>query len=253
MKKKNLQGVRLHDEMYLRTDRSKNVKHIFIKIIEEIVNYKKIEVNSICDIGCASGDLLFAVCEKFNNTVIHGIDVRQDLIKAAKKKVHNASFFTGNINSLNFIKKNQRKYDVVVMSGVLQIFDDIKVPLDNCIKLLNKNGLLIIIGPFNPYPVDVIMRYADYSKSKKIDNRKHIPMQTGFNIFSCKHMKLFIKKNYPKFKISFDEIIFPKSMKYKINKTDLDRSWNIEINNKNIWVNGNQIIQHQYLCKIISN
>ena len=45
----NLEAVRTHDQMYLKLDRSKQVKHSFLKILEEIKNYRIVTLLSVCE------------------------------------------------------------------------------------------------------------------------------------------------------------------------------------------------------------
>ena len=251
-KMSNLEAVRIHDEMYLKLDRSKQVKHSFLKILEEIKNYRGKKIYSLCDIGCASGDFLYAAHRMLGDNIdLVGIDIRSDLLEAANKKIKKCTLINADINHSSFLKKIKSKYDAVTMSGTMQIFDDFTISIDNCLEILKKKGILIIQGPFNPFDVDVIMRYRDVSNIKNYNQKKLPPLQVGFNIFSIKHIKQYIKSTYPSYSVCFEEILFPQKMNYKIQKNDLDRSWNINVGNKNLWINGNQILQHQFLCKII--
>ncbi len=249
---RNLNAVRIHDKMYLKLDRSKQVKYSFVKILDEIKKYRGKKIYSLCDVGCASGDFLYAANRTLGDSVnLVGIDIRSDLLEAANKKISNCTLIKADINHPNFLKKINNEYDVVTMSGTMQIFDDFSISIDNCLGILKKKGILIVQGPFNPFDVDVIMRYRDVSNIRNYNHKKLPPLQVGFNMFSVKHVKQYIKSTYPNYSVRFEEILFPKKMNYKIQKNDLDRSWNINIENKNLWINGNQILQHQFLCKII--
>ena len=55
-------GIRRHDEFYEHEDRSNNIKHMFKIVMGQIKEHAgdQISEKSICDIGCASGDFLWA-------------------------------------------------------------------------------------------------------------------------------------------------------------------------------------------------
>ena len=60
-------------------------------------------------------------------------------------------------------------------------FDEPKKSIKNCLKLLKKNGTLIIYSPFNEFPLDTITR------SRRADNNY---WELGWNI----HSKYTIEK-----------------------------------------------------------
>jgi ubiquinone/menaquinone biosynthesis C-methylase UbiE len=224
---------RLHDDLYLYENRYNDPKECFKDLIKILKN-KKIKKNiSFADIGCSNGELVFNIAKKFKDWSITGYDVKKNLLKKAKLMNPLVNF-----RKIDISKKEipNEKYDIITMSGVLSIFDKPEKILKNCLKLLKKKGSFFVFGHFNPHPIDVYIKYKEFNAHKNI-------LQSGWNIFSLKAMKIFSKKNKLKLKI------FPFNIKININKNVEDpvRSWTFKnFNKKNLITNGLCIIQHQY-------
>ena len=228
--------VRIHDKIYLKENRYKKTKDsfkYFFNILKKKTNKNK--KYSLVDIGCANGELLYNIEKKFKNLSLTGVDIHQNLLDKAKKHCSNKVLFL----KKDISKKNQRigKYDIIILSGVLSIFDNPKIVLKNLLMNLKKNGQIYIYGLFNPYPSNVYVKYEDLSLNKKV-------LQSGWNMFSIKFIKTFFKNK----KVE----LFPFFMKRKIkqNKKDLFRSWTIKLSGKNYCINALGIIQNLYWIRI---
>jgi len=77
--------------------------------------------------------------------------------------------------------------------GTITIFDNWKLPLKNLFKLCKKNGVIILYDPLNIYNVDTIIRFK---------NSKN--WLSGFNLFSKKTIKRYIKEINKKSVIRFE-------------------------------------------------
>ena len=75
------------------------------------------------------------------------------------------------------------------MIGVHPIFDNFENCFSNLIDWTKKDGEIYICDMFNPYPVDVILRY------KLAENYNSKMYETGWNIFSKASVTNFLKKN----------------------------------------------------------
>lgn len=228
--------IRLHDKIYLKENRYKKPKEIF-KCLFDILK-KKLNKNkkySLIDIGCANGELLHNIEKNFKNLTLTGIDIHQNLLNKAKKNCSNKVLFL----KKDISRKNQKigKYDIIILSGVLSIFDNPKIILKNLLINLKGKGQIYIYGLFNPYPSNVYVKYEDLNLNKNV-------LQSGWNIFSIKFIKDFFKKK----KIE----IFPFFMNKKIkqNKKDLFRSWTLKLNGKNYCINALGIIQKLYWIRV---
>lgn len=233
---KFLKKIRLHDKLYLKSNRYKKPKEIS-KLLYKILKKRLSKTNNykLLDVGCANGELLFFLDQKFNNIEFCGIDIRSDLIKLAKKKCS-----TGiNFKKLDYTQKQNfnKKFDIIICMGVISIFDNLDIFFKNIKRNMKKNSILFLSSHFNDYDFDVIVAYKDL-------NSKNINYQAGWNIWSIKTIKKYFKKQ----KI----IKHPFNIKFNVkqNKKDLVRSWTIKIDKKRYFTNALGLIQNKMLLEI---
>jgi trans-aconitate methyltransferase len=234
-----MSSIREHDKLYLNENRKTNPKEYFKFIgnfFEKYVN--SIKNPTILDIGCATGDFLYFIHQKFPSAKISGMDIRDDLLKRAKVEVPFATFFQGNIQDSKTLPKE--KFDFIFMLGVHSIFDDYELILDNIIKKLKKGGRIGIFGGFNSEDVDVLVKVRGSYDEK---------WQSGWNMFSKKSISNYLTKknishNFIDWKISID---IPK------NTSDPLRSWTFkDENGERIVINGTQLLHTFSLLEIIT-
>lgn len=229
--------VRLHDSLYLKENRYKKTKECF-KFLTKILNKKinKTKKYEIIDIGCANGELIYNLEKNFTNFNITGLDIRKDLINKAKKSVSkNVSFIRKDISKKNF--KLKKKYNIIIFSGILCIFDNPTLVFKNLIKILKPKGAIYIFDHFNTYDYNIYTKYEDIKMKKKV-------FQSGWNIFSLN----FIKKSFKNKKVELFKFFINK--KIKKNKSDPLRTWTIRFKNKNYFTNALNFIYHQYWIRI---
>jgi hypothetical protein len=131
----------------------------------------------------------------------------------------------------------KEKYDIIVCSGVLSIFDNLNNFFLNIKKNMNKNSVIYLFNAFNEYGFDINIKYRDL-------NSKIKEYQSGQNIWSIKTIHSFFKTK--------KLVKHPFNIKFNVkkNKKDLIRSWTIEINKKKYFTNGLNIIQNQMWLEI---
>lgn len=230
--------IRTHDKLYLKENRYNNPKEMF-KFIGKRA-FKKNTINKkICDFGCAAGEFLFYLNKKKTKNEYTGIDIRKDLLKKAEIHVPQATFKRGSVLNKNINKKNS--FDISFLIGVHPIFDDFEKCFSNLIYWTRPKGEIFICDMFNPYPIDVIIKYR-LSK----DYKQNI-FETGWNIFSKRSVINFLKKNKRVKSYKFEEFIMPFHLK---KQKDPVRSWTVLMNKKKVMINGLSIIQPQTLLKI---
>jgi cyclopropane fatty-acyl-phospholipid synthase-like methyltransferase len=112
----------------------------YAKIIIEKLNIK--EKNSILEVGCGSGALLYAIREHIDVT-LGGIDFSDNLISVAKYMLPEAKFQVSEANNIVI----SDKYDFIISNAVFHYFD-----LDyagevmlNMVKILNQGGAIFIM------------------------------------------------------------------------------------------------------------
>ena len=195
--------------------------------------------------GCAAGEFIYYLKKKLKKSnKIVGADVRFDLLKKARQNISGVTFLKKSvINKRSFKTKI---FDKIFMIGVHPIFDSFEKCFSNLIDWTKKNGEIYICDMFNPYPVDVILRYK---LSKNYNSKSN---ETGWNIFSKASVSNFLKKNKKVKSISFTQFYMPFDL--GVNKNDIVRSWTFKnIKKKRIMTNGLSIIQNQILLRIKLN
>lgn len=231
-----MKKARNHDKLYLKSNRYKKPKEAF-KLLLKILK-KRLSQNKnyeLLDVGCANGELLYFLNEKLGNVKFYGIDVRNDLIKLAKKKL------PSDINLKQFdynkIQNHNKKFDIIICSGVVSIFDNLDVFFTNIKKNMKRDSILFLFSTFNEYNFDVLISYKDV-------NSKHNAYESGWNIWSIKTIKNYFKERKiikNPFEIKFD---------VKQNKKDLMRAWTIKKNGKRYFTNALGTIQNQMWLEI---
>ncbi len=230
--------MRIHDKIYLKENRYRKPKESF-KFLTKILKKRllKKKYYDVLDIGCANGELIYHLERNFTNLRLNGFDVRNDLLKKAKKNLsEKTSLRQVNINK-KIRNKFYKKYDIILVSGVISIFDDLNNFKYNLKKLLKPNGRIFIFGLFNNFDYNVHVKYED------IKNYKNIK-QSGWNTWSITYLKDKFKSK--KFKIH--KFFINKNIKKK--KLDPIRSWTIKINKKRYFTNALMIIQNQMWVEI---
>ena len=212
------------DYIYLNEDYYNNPKETFKFIFSLIKSSYKKKIESILDFGCARGEWLHFIKKKIHVKHLVGVDYSQNLINEGKKNLNqlNIKFYKGSAQTI----KIKKKFDVIVASGLVSYFDNIDKFLNNALNHLNSDGILIILDNFNPYDVDVIVRYRNNKYSTKYEK--------GWNLHSIETIKKkLIKKNAEIIKIQKFNLSF--NLKKGV---DPLRSWHTKIKNKIVFTNG---------------
>ena len=219
---------RLADEsIYLNEDRYCKPKEVHKRIVAVLSEYIDKNYSSILDCGTATGELLYLIYQTFPDMKLSGFDYSSKMIDQAKKKVKEAHFFVQDLTSDYSGWQIKPKSDIVICSGVLCIFDDYEMILDNILNCTNKKGLIIIRTIFNPDPIDVVMRYRKSGSNT---------WEGGWNILS----KLTIE-NYLYSKFQIDSLIwgdYNLDINIEKNKSDPMRAHTKAINGEKTLVNG---------------
>jgi ubiquinone/menaquinone biosynthesis C-methylase UbiE len=128
--------TRTHDALYLKENSYNKTREIFkfaYRLVKKNSHNKKI----IGDFGCAAGEFLFFLRNKFNfNYKLIGFDINNLLLKKARKKVKNVDFIKQDL-----LKKNKKYKNFSYIStciGVMTIFDDFYKVINNLIYYTKK-------------------------------------------------------------------------------------------------------------------
>tara|TARA_B100000900_G_scaffold414995_2_gene443343 strand:- start:43 stop:741 length:699 start_codon:yes stop_codon:yes gene_type:complete len=226
---------RTHDKLYLN-DNEKIIKEVFVKVADELALEP---FETLADVGCAAGVFPNYLKFRFPKSKIVGIEYSKSLLSKAKKDFPEVEFYYGNAMDKNSIEK---KFDVITLLGVLCIFDDYKLVLDNIFSWLKPNGRLIIHNMISEFNIDVIIKY----KPSSLEYDKQ-DLESGWNILSNKSLESVVLNNNAKIVSSKPFYIKEKLKKQK----DLLRSWTEKnLNNRNDIFNALHIRQPQRIVTI---
>ena len=227
------------DGIYLNENRSDNPKEMF-KFIRSVLSSKRLNTaKSLLDVGCATGELIYYLKGNHPNLSCTGIDVSEAMIELAKARQPNESFICRDILTRKMQKMLQ--YDIVLCAGVLQIFDDIELPIHNLLSSVRPFGMLVVAGSFNTHNVDVLMRYRR-GGSENVSG-----WETGWNLFS----KETIEQSLKSFGNDLAWDWFDFEMPFPLpEQEDPMRTWTISTeHNSNQLINGAaQLLYTKVLC-----
>ena len=126
-----------HNYYQLAEKASLELNHLGMKILLRLAK----GAHTILDLGCGEGTRLNAISPI--NTKAVGIDISQTAINLAKKKYPKIKFIVGDIE--NSILNEQ--FDLVYTAYVLEHLSEPTKVLMQAIRLVKKNGFLVLIAP----------------------------------------------------------------------------------------------------------
>jgi ubiquinone/menaquinone biosynthesis C-methylase UbiE len=95
--------------------------------------------DTVLDIGCAQGGLFKILKKKFGNIDYTGLDFNKEMINLAKKKIDKKNFFL--FKGKNYYSFFKKKFDVVIIFGILHLNTNWKSILINAYKVAKKKVL----------------------------------------------------------------------------------------------------------------
>lgn len=225
-------GIRIADEdIYLNEKRHKEPKEQFKQMYHCLDLDNSPDGSSLCDIGCAAGELLYFVAGQKPSMKLYGTDVSELLVEAAKKELPSAEFFCSSADEPNSMPANA--YDYVTSIGVIGIFDSPKNSIDNCINALKSGGKAVILANFNRHPIDLLTRY------KRAD-QNDAPLELGWNVHSRHTCEAIASQHDSVKSISWHDFKLPFEL---APKDDPMRCWTTKVgNDEHFHVNGASLL-----------
>ncbi|MCX6824774.1 MAG: class I SAM-dependent methyltransferase [candidate division SR1 bacterium] len=208
-------------------DNYENVKRMkqatFSWIIDKIKKYKK--EGKLLDIGCATG-FFMDIAEK-KGFDVYGVDISKEAVKKAQSLFGEHKVFNSSIDDFNI----KDKFDVIIMTDLLEhVFDPSKT-LHQVKSFLNPGGILVVLSPdagsfsrklMKKYRMQFKLEHLYYFTDKSILS---LSQNNGYNlIYNCVGIKkinfayLFGQSKVYKlpiisYLIKFINFILPKSLK----------------------------------------
>jgi SAM-dependent methyltransferase len=159
-----------------------------VDFILQIFKKYKIKVRNILDVGCGTGshDKLLSL----KGYHVTGVDLNEEMLKIARKKVRNGIFIKGDMRSLDSVVSKQ--YDAVILLfnsiGYNTNKRDFRKTLKGVYNHLRKGGVFI----FDLNTKNLIMRFMSKQHSSKNEFNFFFKDKKSFGF---KHVETKIKKN----------------------------------------------------------
>lgn len=148
-----------HDRFYLDENRYENPKEIFKWAAARAAAAGKLTKGAkVADVGCAAGEFMYYLNKQHPGPDYRGFDLLPELVGKAQKMVPNVPFKAHSLLDSGMLEP--ASLDALFMIGVHSYFDEVRPWLQNVISWIKPGGVGIVFGIFNPYPVDVVLKYS---------------------------------------------------------------------------------------------
>lgn len=235
------------NNFYKNEDRRNEPKEYFKMVYKNIIeDFNLCKIDNIVDIGCATGDFLYFLSENLKETFpkvsLWGVDSFKELLNIAKQRLPNCNFIEGNIlldlhiNDLILNLNNKKEINIICMMGVINLFNEFEIWINNILKLINDKGVCYIFGVFNSYSYDLSLNFESMNGKKGT-----------YYINSIEK----ISKYLDSIKIKYEFLPFKLNINILPNSNNYLRSWTIPLKNgENGVINGLQLWHEFYLLKL---
>ncbi len=130
----------------------------------EMISHVPKDARRLLDLGCGTGFFLAELSERHPGAV--GLDISHDMLKVSGQYVPEARLVTGDAERLPF---KTGGFDVVFCKGSLHHTRNHVSFLEECGRMLGRDGVLVMSEPCNDNPLIRLARKILYRKSKHFD------------------------------------------------------------------------------------
>jgi len=227
-------------EHYIREEWPTAPKQTFVALAEQIAAAGLAENALLLDVGCATGELIHYLGRTFPGFSFTGVDVFDELIDEAQRRVPEARFLKASGLELPFSCAGV--FDAVTALGVLSIFDETELVRfwDQLLGATRDGGWIWVLAPLNEYGVDCMIRHR-----KRVGGRVG-DWETGWNIHSQESIAEVLEERcrefrFHPFRIGLD---LPR-------REDPVRTWTIRTeNSERQLTNGMKLLVDHYIIEV---
>jgi SAM-dependent methyltransferase len=132
----------------------------------------------LLDVGCATGELMAYLGQRFPALQCTGLDVFEDLVDTGRRLLPAASFVQGSI--LAPPAELLGRFDIVTAIGVMSIFDEAQLEVfwRNLLACCKPGGRVVVLSPLNEYGIDALIRH------RKRKDGQPLAWETGWNVYA---------------------------------------------------------------------
>ena len=230
-------------KIYLNEDRYERPLEVFKMVVRHVKRSGGVKPGArVCDFGCAAGEFLFYLTRECPGGDYTGYDVVPELLERAHEKVAGVEFREGSVLDRSLVP--EASIDVAFMVGVHSIFDAFEPCLSNLLVWTKPKGRIYIFGSFNPYPIDVWVKY------REVDDPDPDHRESGWNLFSKASFSRYLDQHVGSDRYAFT----PFSLPFDIapHPHDLARTWTMkEPGGRRISTNGLSLMLYAELLEIV--
>ncbi|MEK6859844.1 MAG: class I SAM-dependent methyltransferase [Nanoarchaeota archaeon] len=168
---------------------------IFLKYLTnsqiKMLNFVKIKNNSkILDVGCGTGNLLKILEKQNKNNHLYGIDISEEMLKIARKKLKKAKLKLQSAENLDF----KKSFDYVFSTEAFHHYANYKLVMRNFNNSLKRNGRLIALDFDFGFLLNRIFHSIEPGNNKMHSalEFKKLFKQHGFRNIIQKRINLFL-------------------------------------------------------------
>lgn len=234
---------RTHDKaIYLEEDRYENPKEMFKVLASRAIASGALRKGArVVDIGCAAGEFLYYLRSRCPDAEYHGYDVVPELLIKARSKVPGVAFHQGSILDRETLAP--ASVDVAFLIGVMQIFDEYETSISNLLHWTSPGGRIFIARLFNPYPIDVWVKY------RWSDDPDPYHREPGWNMFSMASVSRYLDSRVGAGRYSFTPFEMPFDL--DPHAGDPVRTWTFQDQNgRRLFTNGLSLLCHIEILEI---
>ncbi|MBS3078730.1 class I SAM-dependent methyltransferase [Candidatus Pacearchaeota archaeon] len=168
---------------------------IFLKYLtnsqNKMLDFIKIKENSkILDAGCGTGNLLHLLEKQNKKYNLSGIDISEEMLKIAKKKLINVKLKLQSTENIYF----KESFDYVFSTEAFHHYSDYNLIMENFNKILKKDGKLIVLDFDFGFLLNKIFHSIEPGNSKmhSPEEFKRLFKQYRFKNVMQKRINLFL-------------------------------------------------------------
>jgi len=143
---------------YVSTERYERPKDDFRTIARCLERTVDVDTpHHVVDVGCANGELLYHLRGRFPNWRLEGYDRNEQFLETGRAfpglegvGLHRADLY-----------EIEGEHDIVIATCFLSLFPEIEPPLEKLLSLCRPGGHVLATGLFNPFDVEVRVRFRD--------------------------------------------------------------------------------------------
>jgi trans-aconitate methyltransferase len=137
----------------------------------------------LLDIGCATGELMAYLGQRFPSLQCTGMDVFDELVTTGRRLLPSATFVKGSV--LEPPPQLLGAFDIVTAIGVMSIFDEAQLERfwRNLLACCKPGGVVVVLSPLNEYGIDALIRHRKRRDGQRLD------WETGWNIYAIETVR----------------------------------------------------------------